>query len=32
MKKTMYFLVFVLLALLLAVPASYGTDFSGKTI
>lgn len=32
MKKTMYFLVFVLLAAFVAVPTSYGADFSKKTI
>jgi len=32
MKKTMYFLAVVLMAASLAVPASYGADFSGKTI
>ena len=32
MKKTMYFLVFVLLAAFLAVPTSQGADFSHKTI
>jgi tripartite-type tricarboxylate transporter receptor subunit TctC len=32
MKKTKYFLAVVLMAASLAVPASYGADFSGKTI
>lgn len=32
MKKTKYFLVFFLLTAFLAVPASYGADFSHKTI
>ena len=32
MKKTMYFLVFVLLAAFVAVPTSSGADFSRKTI
>jgi tripartite-type tricarboxylate transporter receptor subunit TctC len=32
MKKTLYFLVLALLAAFLAVPASHGADFSGKTI
>lgn len=32
MKKTLYYLVLVLLAIFLTVPASHGADFSGKTI
>ncbi|MGD8523604.1 MAG: tripartite tricarboxylate transporter substrate-binding protein [Desulfobacterales bacterium] len=32
MKKTLYFLILALLAAFLAVPASHGADFSGKTI